>query len=91
MSSICIGFLYQEHLSLITMSSLREINEFLHRFFEEYLKWIVPSVLFPAFGFKTIPEAFKIIVLPALSYNPHQLLFEEKLTDYHRVIGRKLR
>ena len=47
------------------MSNLREINELLHRFFEEYLKWILLSLLFPAFGFKTIPEAFKIIVLPA--------------------------
>ena len=46
------------------MSNLREINELLHRFFEEYPKWILLSLLFPAFGFKTIPEAFKIIVLP---------------------------
>ena len=49
------------------------------------------SVFFPAYSFKTIPEALKIIVLPAPSYNPHQQLFVEKLTDYPRVIGRKLR
>ena len=36
-------------------------------------------------------EAWKIIVLPAPSYNPHQQLFVEKLTDNPRVIGRKLR
>ena len=73
-------------------SNLREINELLHRFF-----WIVSlvdliiSVFFPAYSFKTILEALKIIVLPAPSYNPHQRLFVEKLTDYPRVIGRKLR
>ena len=27
---------------------------------------------FLAYSFKTIPEALKIIVLPAPSYNPHQ-------------------
>ena len=40
------------------------MKSILHRFFEEYLEWILLSLLFPAFGFKTIPEAFKIIVLP---------------------------
>ena len=30
------------------------------------------------------------IALPALSYNPYQLLFVEELTDYPRVIGQKL-
>ena len=31
------------------------------------------------------------IVLPAPPYNPHQLLFVEKLTDYPRTIDQKLR
>ena len=51
---------------------------------------LIISVFFPAYSFKTIPEALKIIVLPAPSYNPHQQLFVEKLTDYPQVIGRKL-
>ena len=46
---------------------------------------------FPAYSVKTIPEALKIIVLLAPSYNPHKQLFVKKLTDYPRVIGRKLR
>ena len=29
---------------------------------------------FPAYSYKTIPEALKAIVLPAPSYNPHQQL-----------------
>ena len=37
------------------------MKSILHRFFEEYLEWILLSLLFPAFGFKTIPEAFIII------------------------------
>ena len=32
-----------------------------------------------------------MIVLPTVSNNPHQQLFVEKLTDYPRVIGQKLR
>ena len=40
-------------------------------FFEEYLYKILSSPFFPAYSFKTIPEALKIIVLPAPSYNPH--------------------
>ena len=52
---------------------------------------LIISVFFPAYSFKTIPEVLKITVLPAPSYNPHQQLFVEKLTDYPRVIGRKLR
>ena len=37
------------------------MKSILHRFFEEYLECILLSLLFPAFGLKTIPEAFKII------------------------------
>ena len=36
-------------------------------------------------------RSFKIIVLPAPSYKPQQQLFVETLTDYLRVISRKLR
>ena len=32
---------------------------------------------FPAYSVKTIPEALKIIVLLAPSYNPHEQLFEK--------------
>ena len=46
---------------------------------------------FNYFIFKTIPEDLKIITLPAPSYNQHQQLFAEKLTNYQWVIGRKLR
>ena len=74
-------------------SNLREINELLHRFFliVSLLDLIISVFFFLAYSFKTIPEALKIIVLPAPFYNPHQQLFVEKLTDYPRVIGRKLR
>ena len=45
-------------------------------------------LFFSCLSFQTTLEAFKIIVLPAPSYNPHQQLYVEKLTDYLRVIGR---
>ena len=44
-----------------------------------------------AYWFKTTPEALKVIIIPAPSYNPHQQLFIEKLTDYLLVISQKLR
>ena len=83
MFSICIG-LHHDELSARNKWVIAQV-------FEEYLWWILPSLLFPAYGFKTIPEALKIIVLPAPFNNPHQLLLVEKLTDYPQVIGRKLR
>ena len=46
------------------------------------------TCFFSCLSFLTTLEALKIIVLPALSYNPQQQLFVEKLTDYLRVIGR---
>ena len=58
------------------------MKSILHRFFEEYLECILLSLLFPAFGFKTIPEAFKIITTTTTV---------EKLTDYPRVTSWKLR
>ena len=45
---------------------------------------------FPAYSFKTILEALKIIALPTPSYNLHEQLFVEKLTDYLQVISREL-
>ena len=45
-------------------------------------------LFFSCLLFLTTVEALKIIVLPAFSYNLHQQLFVEKLTDYLRVIGR---
>ena len=51
---------------------------------------LIISVFFPANSFKTILETLRIIILPAPSYNLHQHLFVEKLTDYLRVIGWKL-
>ena len=51
----------------------------------EYHLWF-----FPAYSFKTILKVLKIIILPTPSYNLHQQLFVEKLTDYPQVISQKL-
>ena len=61
------------------MSNLRKINESSHTFFEEYLWWILSYQFFFLLtklycSYKTTPEALKVIVLPAPSYNPHQQL-----------------
>ena len=71
------------------MSNLCEINESLHKF----LKSICHEsyhLFFFLFIVLTTLEALEIIVLPAPSYNLHQQLFVEILTDYPQVIGRKL-
>ena len=59
---------------------------FLKSIFSEsyHLCFFLPRVL-------KLYRSFKIIVLPAPSYKPQQQLFVETLTDYLRVIGRKLR
>ena len=44
-----------------------------------------------AYWFKTILEALKMIIILTPSYNPHQQLFVEKLTDYLLVISQKSR
>ena len=51
------------------MSNLREINELLHMCFEEYLKWILLSLFFPAYDFKNTPEALKTRRLKAFPWN----------------------
>ena len=48
------------------------------------------TCFFSCLSFLTTLEALEIIVLPAPSYNPHQQLFVEKLTDYPQVIGQKI-
>ena len=71
------------------MSNLHEINELLHKF----LKSICCEsyhLFFSCLSFLTTLEALEIIVLPAPSYDLHQQLFVEKLTDYPQVIGWKL-
>ena len=65
------------------MSNLREKNELLH-------KWILSPVFFLLIVFN-YNGSIKNYCITAPSYNPHQQLFVEKLTDNPRVIGRKLR
>ena len=48
------------------------------------------TCFFSCLSFLTTLEGLEIIVLPAPSYNQHQQLFVEKLTDYPQVIGQKI-
>ena len=71
------------------MSYPCKINKLLQKFLEENLTGSYYFCFCPAYSFKITPEALKILVFPTPSNNPHQP-FVEKLTDYQRVIGRKL-
>ena len=73
------------------MSNLREKKWVIAQVF-----WRVPVVdLITCFFFLLIVfnynGSIKNYCITAPSYNPHQQLFVEKLTDNPRVIGRKLR
>ena len=71
------------------MSNLLEINELFHKFLKSICRESY-HLFFSCLSFLTTLEALEIIVLPAPSYNQHQQLFVEKLTDYPQVIGQKI-
>ena len=90
---LCYRVLYIFDLHRLSLRAikrnLREINELLHKFFEEYCSGSY-HLFFSCLSFLTTLEALKINVLPASSYNLRQQLFVEKLTDHLWVISWKL-
>ena len=77
--------------SLIIMSNLCKINELLHMFFEEYLSEdLIISVFFLLIVSKLYRKLENYhITCTVPSYNTHQWLFVENLTDNPQIICRK--
>ena len=74
----------------VPVNNQSKIYEAVHSFLGRVsLMALIISVLFFSYSFKAI--WLKIITLPTPSYNPHQWLFAEKLTQYPRVNGWKIR